>query len=390
MNIYYAQHLSKIKKIQLGGYYTPKNIVDIVHNNIKPYIDEKTVIFDNAGGCGSFLFGLESYNYRIADCDKEACQFLESHFNKKNIYCSNSLINVSREKYNIHNDHILIMIGNPPYNDTTSEFKNKDKGKNICDEGLYDKDIGISFLKSYDRLKANLICVLHPLSYLIKETNFNRLKSFKDNYKLLKGIVFSSGLFKETGNQKFPIVIALYEKNNNGMTFDYIKNFEFEILDKNKKFILSKYQTTDGFINKYPPRKNEEQFSPIGIYYYTFRDFNSLKKNASFLTYKHYNGIVVTTENFYKYTYLYCLKELFKPEDEWLYGNLSPLIDLDSFEKNKTYYILYALNNNKVLKNIDYKIKEMILKFYKIDNIDIKKDIETIVIESLKKLIKKP
>lgn len=388
MNVNYAEHLSKAKKIQLGGYYTPKILVDIVHSIIKPYLNKKTIIFDNAGGCGSFIFGLETYNYRISDWDKNSCEFLETKFEIKNIYNTNSLLNVSRERYNISSDDFLIMIGNPPYNDTTSEFKNGEKGSFHCDEDLKDRDLGISFLKSYNKLKANIVCVLHPLSYLIKETNFKRLKEFKDNYNLLKGIIFSSGLFKETGNQKFPIVIALYERNIQGMNFEYIKNFEFEVLDRDNKFILSKYQTTDGFINKYPPRKNKEQTSPIGIYYYTFRDFNSLKKNSSFLDYKHPNSIVVTLDNFYQYAYLYCLKELFKPKDGWLYGNLSPLIDFENFEKNKIYYIIYSLKNNKVLKNIDIGHKKMILNFYGIDdsylNID---NIEKTIIESFEMLV---
>lgn len=388
MNVNYAEHLPKIKKIQLGGYYTPKKLVDIVHSIIKPYLNKKTIIFDNAGGCGSFIFGLETYNYRICDYDKKAYEFLKTKFKIENIYNTNSLIDVSRKRYNISSDDFLIMIGNPPYNDTTSEFKNGEKGIFFCDEDLKDRDLGISFLKSYNKLKANIVCVLHPLSYLIKETNFKRLKEFKDNYVLLKGIIFSSGLFKETGYQKFPIVISLYERNIKGMNFEYIKNFEFEILDNDKKFILSKYQTTDGFINKYPPRKNEEQISPIGIYYYTFRDFNSLRKNASFLNYKHPNGIVVHIDNLYKYAYLYCLKELFKPKDDWLYGNLSPLINFEDFEKNKIYYIIYALKNNKVLKNIDIKYKKLIFEFYKIDDSCLNiENIEEIIIESFEKLI---
>lgn len=389
MNVHYAEHLSKIEKIQLGSYYTPENIVKIVHNIIKPYINEKTIIFDNAGGCGSFINELKFCNYRIAEYDKNAYNYLKNKFNNENIFNNNSLLNVTREKYNIKENDFLIMIGNPPYNDITSEFKKGKKGQIICDEDLKDRDIGISFLKSYNKLKADIVCILHPLSYLIKETNFKRLKDFKNNYKLIKGIIFSSSFFKETGNQKFPIIIALYKRDNKGMDFEYIKNFEFNILNKEKKFFLSKFKTTDGFINKYPPRKNEQQVSPIGLYYWTFRDFNSLKKNTSFLNYKHSNGIIVNLDNFYKYAYLYCLKELFKPEDEWLYGNLSPLIDFNEFEKNKLNYIIYALNNNKILKNMGNNFKKMIFDYYKINNNILNEvDIEKNIIKSFKNLEK--
>ena len=264
----------------------------------------------------------------------------------------------------------LIMIGNPPYNDTTSEFKNGEKGKNICDQDLYDRDLGVSFLKSYHKLKADVVCVLHPLSYLIKEANFKRLRDFKDNYKLIRGEIFSSALFHGTGTGKFPILVALYEKISSGMTFEYIRQFQFDVLNSSKKFILSEYKTTDGYINKYPPRKNDIKNSPIGLYYYSFRDFNSLKKNTSFMVKKHPNSIVVTLENFYKYAYLYSLKSLFDPENAWLYGNLSPLVDVKEVERDKDVYVLYALKTNRILKEIDNYTSEKIASFYnvKIDN----------------------
>ena len=171
-------------------------------------------------------------------------------------------------------------------------------------------------------------------------------------------------MFRWTGTGKFPIIIAFYEKNSSGMTFEYIKNFQFDVLNRSKKFVLSKYRTTDGYINKYPPRKNDIRISPIGLYYYTFRDFNSLKKNASFLIQKHPNGIVVLLENFYKYAYLYSLKRLFNPEDAWLYGNLSPLVNIEEVERDKKMYVSYALKTNPIFKKIKKSIIKKIAEFY--------------------------
>jgi len=368
MQVHLAEHLSENKRIQLGGYYTPKELVDRVYGFIQPYLKKKNrenMIFDSAGGCGAFLVNIKNYDYRIADNDTNACKFLKQNFDEHKVFNTNSLINASRDKYSISPSAFLIMIGNPPYNDTTSEFKNGDKGKNICDEDLYDRDLGVSFLKSYNKLEADVVCVLHPLSYLIKEANFKRLHDFKDNYRLIKGEIFSSTLFHGTGTVKFPILIALYEKNYSGMTFEHIRQFKFDVLNNNKKFILSEYKTTDGYIDKYPPRKNDIKDSPIGLYFYTFRDFNSLKKNASFMTKKHYNGIVVTVENFYKYSYLHALKNLFNPEDPWLYGNLSPLINIDDVEKNKKLYVSYVIKTNNIFNKIDNTIKK-IVDFYNI------------------------
>lgn len=377
MEIHLSKHLRKEEKIQLGSYYTPEKLVKLVYEFINPYLENKkdVILFDSAGGCGAFLLDAEHYNYRVADCDSDACNFLKQHFDQHNIFRTNSLKDVSRDKYSISSSAFLIMISNPPYNDTTSEFKSGKKGQNISDEDLFDRDLGVSFLKSYHKLKADVVCVLHPLSYLIKETNFKRLKDFKDNYTLIRGTIFSSALFPGTGARKFPILVALYEKNSSGMTYEYIKQFQFDILNNNNKFILSKYKTTDGYINKYPPRKNDTKDSPIGLYSWTFRDFNSLKKNASFITKKHPNGIVVTLENFYKYSYLYSLKNLFNPKDVWLYGNLSPLVHIEDVEQNKKLYILYTIKTNKVLKEMDNSILKKITDYYKIefnnaDNVD--------------------
>jgi len=392
MQVNLAEHLPKNERIQSGSYYTPEKLVHSVHDFIHPYLGNtkrKVLIFDSAGGCGAFLFGIKHFDYRIAERDLDAYKFLEQHFNKQKIYHANSLIKVNRAKYFISPSAFLIMIGNPPYNDTTSEFKNGEKGKNICDEDLYDRDLGVSFLKSYYKFNADVVCILHPLSYLIKETNFKRLRVFKDNYRLIKGEIFSSALFHGTGTGKFPILAALYEKNLSGMTFDYIRKIQFDILDSSKKFVLSEYRTTDGYINKYPPRKNDIKDSPVGLYYYTFRDFNSLKKNAAFMLKKHPNGIVVTLENFYKYAYLYALKSLFNPEDRWLYGNLSPLIDIDELERDKELYVSYAIKTNRILKEIDNLIPEKIAEFYniKIDHVHDINRIEEAIKNRLSKLV---
>lgn len=392
MQVNLAEHLPKNERIQLGSYYTPEELVHRVYDFIQPYLcnkKRKVVLFDSAGGCGAFLLGSRHYDYRIADYDLDAYKFLKQHFDQQNVFHTNSLIEVNRAKYFISPSAFLIMIGNPPYNDTTSEFKNGEKGQNICDEDLYDRDLGISFLKSYHKLNADVVCVLHPLSYLIKEANFKRLRDFKDNYKLIKGEIFSSALFHGTGTVKFPILIALYEKTLSGMTFDYIRKFQFDVLDSSRKFILSEYKTTDGYIDKYPPRKNDIKESPIGLYYYTFRDFNSLKKNTSFMFKKHPNSIVVTLENFYKYAYLYSLKSLFNPEYAWLYGNLSPLVDMKEVERDKELYVSYAIKTNRIFREIKNSIPEKIAKFYnvKIDNVNDVDRVEKIIKNRLGKLV---
>ncbi len=391
MQVHVAEHLQRHERIRLGSYYTPEKLVRKVYEFIRPYLikhQDNSVIFDSAGGCGAFLAGINGCDYRVADRDNEACEFLRQSYDSGKIFYTNSLIGVSRKKYSIGPDAFLIMIGNPPYNDVTSEFKSGEKGENLCDEDLFDRDMGISFLKSYNKLRADVVCVLHPLSYLIKEANFKRLRDFRDNYKLVRGEVFSSALFSGTGYGKFPIVIALYARSKEGMTFEYIRNFKFNVLDYNNSFVLSGYNTTDGYINKYPPRRNEIRESPIGLYYYTFRDINSLKKNTTFFTKKHPNGIVVTLENFYEYSYLYSFKKLFNPENAWLYGNLSPLIDSKDLEHSKKLYVSYAIKTNNLFEKRVELVKK-IKEYYKIGLEDLRdiSNIENRIKDNLNRLI---
>jgi len=398
VKIHISEHLLKSERIKVGGYYTPEKLVNKVYAFIKPYLlnkNENKIIFDSTAGCGAFLVNIKEKNldYRAADFDLKACTFLQQYLDKSKIFHTNTLLNVKREKYQISPEAVLIMVGNPPYNDTTSEFKKGAKGENLCDQDLYDRDLGISFLKSYNKLEANVVCVLHPLSYLIKQTNFKRLHDFKDNYKLVRGEIFPSSLFYGTSSiSAFPMLIALYEKNPEGMNFDYIRHFQFDILDMEKKFILSDYKTTDGYINKYPPHRNESKESSIGLYYHTFRDFNSLKRNASFMTDQRGSEIVITLENFYKYAYLYALRNLFKPKNAWLYGNLSPLINIEDLENNKEIYILHAFKTSRIFSEIKESIKYEILNFYKIDLKNLKYideiEIKNKIKERLNKLLK--
>ncbi|UWV78460.1 hypothetical protein NWE59_06335 [Mycoplasmopsis felis] len=78
--------------------------------------------------------------------------------------------------------------------------------------------MGISFLKLFNYLKADYASVLHPLSYLIKKSNFNQLKEFKDNYILIDRMIISSNVFLDTSkNTPFPILIGLYKRSQKGI-----------------------------------------------------------------------------------------------------------------------------------------------------------------------------
>lgn len=372
-------HLDQKSIIEAGSFYTPRHLVDEVGKMIQPYLDENDnpIIFDSSVGGGAFTQLMDGYDYRMADSDAVSCNILSAFADRNRVFHSNSLHEVSREKYLIPEDAYLIQIGNPPYNDTTSAYKKGEKGANECDPDLFDRDLGVSFLRSYAKLDSNLVCVLHPLAYLVKETNFKRLRTFRENYILRDAVIFSSSTFSGTGKGKFPIIIGLYEKNHEGMDYEFIRDFQFRILDTSKTFQLSKHETTDGFITKYPPRKNDPKESPIGLYYYTFRDINSLLRSASFQTQPHYNAIVVTLENLYQYAYLFALRSLFNPTDRWLYGNLSPLIDRTFVEEHQSELVRYAMAQHPAFSDLPEKTLNQIRSYYGVRE----KEISSVIVD---------
>ena len=224
-------HLSYEYKINLGAFYTPKKYINIVWDKIKPFINDNSVVLDSSCGYGNF-FETDIKCKKIGnDIDKTACNIAKNNFKDVKIFNKNALKDVSRESFEIQKEQQLIIIGNPPYNDTTSIIRNSIKKNDIqIDDDIKTRDYGISFLLSYAKLQANVICVLHPLSYLIKAANFKLLKNFTRQYKLIDSLIIDSKTFKETSKGiSFPIIIALYIKDNCGMDYEYIKNFYFLI-----------------------------------------------------------------------------------------------------------------------------------------------------------------
>lgn len=377
----YSSHLSDQKKSNLGKYYTPKSVVKLVKDQIQLFLNNDTYVMDLACGCGAFMEIFDDCHIYGRDIDENAIGVLEI-LGIKNVDTDNSLVNVCREKYNISNDADLIIVGNPPYNDTTS--KNKRFGTNAktvtdieIDADIYSKDLGQSFLKAYAKLNPNYICVLHPLSYLIKPNNFKSLKNFTNNYKLIKGTLFSSTEFPDLrNNTPFPIVIALYEKGS--MDYNYIQNFKFDILNEKESFTLSKFQTIDEiingkkYINKYPKIYRDQnnikkiEKSDINLYQYNFRDTNSIKSSGNLMYLANNNNLNYCTVNFcdlYKYSYINMYKLFF--ENNYLIGNLSAIIDINEYENNKDLQNLMIigtiLKNCKRIKCFDYQDKNSLL-----------------------------
>lgn len=357
------EHLSKEDVIKNGSVFTPEHIVRLVFDISSPYITPDAVIGDLGSGYGAFIDVFKNLSNRCfgTDCDEVSIKLLNQNFNNIPFYHENSLENVHREKYFLADEDELFIIGNPPFNDTTSIYKKGEKGILICDSDIQSRDFGISFLKAYNKLQAKYVCVLHPLAYLIKKNNFNSLKEFKDNYKLLRGVIFSSAEFEsiEKSKAEFPVVAALYERCDAGMDYEHIKNFKFEIYNSRKQFVLSSFKTIDGIVNKYPKKEKKGL-----LQFYTLRDMNALLRNAAFVDGNISNGLDVTLDNLFEYAWLFFLKNEFSPKKyTFIYGNLSPLWTEKLARKDfKRAVVAYAFNNCTLISK--YYSKEQIEKVY--------------------------
>ncbi len=343
-----ADHLRKEERINLGSYYTSQDIVRIVWDWIKPLIDSKTVIFDPACGYGSFLKEKTIARKVGNDIDKKAIEIASSKIKDVQFFNYNALTVLKRETYSIGKQDKLVIIGNPPYNDITSHAKKKVKKLPFkVDDRLKARDIGISFLRLFYYLKADYVCVLHPLSFLIKRANFNLLKGFKENYRLVKTLIFSSKVFPETSkNSEFPIIVALYKRDLRGMGFSYIENYTFKTIE-GRSFKLSDFDYIGNYIQKYPSKSNKPKEGDL--MFYTLRDINALKRNRTFIFKPTANAVKIEINNLDYYVYIDVFKEFIK-HVPYYFGNLDVIIDRKIFEEYKQFFISYSIRKNKFLR----------------------------------------
>lgn len=101
------KHLTKEQAVNLGSFYTPKNIVQKAYALLQKRVNLKDfLLFDNACGYGDFFIG--DYHYLGADIDEIALQKVHS---KIRTIATNSLLNVSRHKFGISKNEKLIFRG---------------------------------------------------------------------------------------------------------------------------------------------------------------------------------------------------------------------------------------------------------------------------------------
>ena len=342
-------HLAYESRVNLGSYYTPTEIVDIGWEMIAPYVHSQTIVIDSACGYGDFLRNCGQSITIGCDIDETAIDVARKNNDKVRFFQTNALCNVSRAKFGIPQQSDLIVVGNPPYNDKTSLIRHSIKDVDFdIDEDIASRDLGISFLRSYNKLEADLICVLHPLSYLIKPTNFRLLKEFTANYRLIEGLLISSWEFPESAKHTpFPIVLALYQRDTQGMEYSFIRSFRFRI-DGKSGFCLSDFDYITGYIDKYPKKKNRPAYND-SLFFWTMRDINALKRNRTFVESYSVNTIVIDKRKLDYYAYV----DVFKRNLHRLpfyFGNCDVLIDDDLFRQYKPCFISDTVRYHPSLK----------------------------------------
>ncbi len=359
-------HLGYESRVNLGSYYTPTEIVNIAWEMIAPYVHSQTFIIDSACGYGDFLKKNCGQCITIGcDIDETAINVAKKNNDKVWFFQTNALYNVSRAKFAIPQRSNLIVVGNPPYNDKTSLIRHSIKSIDFdIDEDIASRDLGISFLRSYNKLEADLICVLHPLSYLIKPTNFRRLKEFTANYRLIDGLLISSCEFPESAKRTpFPIIIALYRRDTLGMEYSFIRSFRFRAID-GLHFCLNDFDYVTSYIDKYPKKNrstsDDSLFSSVeggdhssekddSLFFWTLRDINALKRNRTFVESYSANTIVIDKRKLEYYAYI----DVFKRNLHRLpfyFGNCDVLIDDNLFREYKSCFISDTIRHHPFLE----------------------------------------
>ncbi len=330
-DIHAQSHLDAVERINRGSFYTPKKYVSLVRDWLIRYgLLSGNAVLDSSCGYGAFFELQESLpgnRYVGNDADAVAVETVKRVFPKVETFNENALFKTSRSRFKIRDGETLVVVGNPPYNDVTSQIRRRIKRGDLqIDADLRSRDFGISFLKSYDKLKADYAVILHPLSYLIKKANFKAAKSFFENYSLQEHIVFDSREFAGTSTVNgFPVIVALYKRTpGNGLQFADVWNAKFRTVE-GAVFSLSDWDYVSDFVEKYP---GKNRYNPE-ILFYTLRDINALKRSRTFLKERTANAVDVDPQKLPYYCYVDCFKR-FAEVPYWM-GNFDVPFDKRTF-----------------------------------------------------------
>ena len=342
-------HLNERAQIQMGSYYTPLPHVRRVYEMIRPYLSADAVVLDTACGYGGFFSHAAECRKIGADIDAAALSRARREHPDVSFVARDALVGCSREQYGIGGGK-LIVVGNPPYNDRTSQVKREAKrahAKAQPDPDLAARDAGLSFLRSYGKLRADVVCVLHPLSYLIKRANFNAIKPFAQHYRLVSADIVSSAAFAgASGACPFPIVIALYERAAAGTDYEDVWRFPFRV-SGDVDFVPGDFDYLNNYLRKYPQKTKPAQ--PGSLFFWTMRDINALRRNRTFLQSDHANAVFVEEGQLPFYVYADVFKRMISRTPFYM-GNCDIPIDARLFGEYRNDFFALAAKSHHFLK----------------------------------------
>jgi methylase of polypeptide subunit release factors len=345
------------QKINLGSFYTPPHLVRLVYKTLAENAKGNFADVALEPACGEGAFFSENFPRFIgSDIDPAALAVARKKFPNVEFKEINMLAQISRSKFGISKKDKLLIVGNPPYNDTTSQVKNKIKTQPCkMDNDIKTRDLGLSFMLAFAKLKPDYIAILHPLSYLIKRTNFETLKPLMQNYKLLDAIVFNSQEFSETSKTNgFPIVAAVYKKNAQGTSYEQIVKRTFKTLEGHE-FSISDFDYIGKYISKYPIKNTSGEFK-----FFTMRDINALKRSRTFIKEDSANTVYIEPQKLHYYCYVDIFKDI-APKLPYYLGNLDIPFNREHFEKLKDDFLTLSMAKHpdifagkvKIPKNIN-------------------------------------
>lgn len=307
-----SRHLGVVGRVNLGSFYTPAKYVNIAGEWLLKYgVGRGWTIADLSCGYGAFfelgdVDGLSECRFVGNDIDSEAVEKAQGIFTNVVWSVRNALKDVSRKNFSFGATERLVIVGNPPYNDVTSQINQKVKAKEFSiDADLKTRDLGMSSLLAYDKLKAEYVAVLHPLSYLVKKSNFSATRQFFSNYELIEHVIFPSCEFAGTSKTSvFPVIVAMYRRNvGHGLSYDEVQSMWFRTVD-GVEFSLSGFDYVTDEIEKYP---SDRRYEPE-ILFYTMRDINALRRSRTFIKERIANAVDVDPRKLAYYCYVDCFK----------------------------------------------------------------------------------
>lgn len=317
--------------VNFGKFSTPLRYVALGSEWLLSRIDSSYVILDTS--CGDGVFFALTWDFPQNRCvgfdiDDRVVTSNRLRFPFVEFRCRNSLSDVSRQSFLLHPESNLVIVGNPPYNDSTSAIKRQVKEEQPdIDPDIKRRDVGLSFLNSYHKLEADYVLVLHPLAYLTKDTNRKAGCPFFDNYSLIEHLVFSSHRFDgTTGNNPFPVIMGLYKKSKEGTKNPETITFTTE---EGYRFSLQDWSYIGAYCKKYPTKETFDN----NIYFWAMRDVNALKRNKSFLDAPASGAVSVDPDKLAYYCYVDLFKR-FANAPYWM-GNFDIPLPKEGFAKKE-------------------------------------------------------